>query len=510
MEARARAVPLALTVLFLTAALAPLGQASFQSGDSSLASMLEHVPADPTTLDSVTAVVSYQGYGHGTAVPERPYSEFPLHGEGFAWLTTGGLGNILLPSLLGSYRGTTQGDETVDDKDMTRLAFDFTPAPGINCLRFDFQFVTQEEPGRKGVDGRWFEDGFVAQMGPAPLSFEEFGGTNAPGNFAVDGDGNPISEYATGFAALGSTAGMPWGNQQAWRDGEYGYQPPEHIRYATPILRAQTPVEPGVPQTLTLSLYERYDVWYDSIVFFDNMVLEAVPEGGCEAGTSDPNANTPPTAVASASHTLANLGESVTFDGSGSSDPEDGGITSYEWRHEGLIVGTTDTYTGSFTDLATQCLELTVYDSQGLTATDDVCVDMTDELDVRVQATQRYYRFYGQPVIDVDVRYLSGTPIEDADVVMNVDYQSNTGAVNIVLENTPCRSWRSVEQTDALGEAEFEVPRLFLNRCWQVFPSVAEVPTEIPLLAGKYRASGSVSFEGNQGIDSDVYSINIV
>jgi PGF-CTERM protein len=95
------------------------------------------------------------------------------------------------------------------------------------------------------------------------------------------------------------------------------------------------------------------------------------------AGFVNVDADTVPTASTGGSKTL-NVGESTTFDGSGSSD--DGTITSYEWDFDGD--GTTDATgvspTHSFGSPGTYTVTLTVTDDGGNTDTSTVSVTVQD------------------------------------------------------------------------------------------------------------------------------------
>ena len=86
--------------------------------------------------------------------------------------------------------------------------------------------------------------------------------------------------------------------------------------------------------------------------------------------------NLPPTADAGPNQTVTDDddsgAETVTLDGSGSTDP-DGPIVTYEWRAGGVLVGTGVSPSVSF-DVGVHTVELTVTDDDGATATDTVDV----------------------------------------------------------------------------------------------------------------------------------------
>ncbi|WP_327328886.1 malectin domain-containing carbohydrate-binding protein [Halobellus limi] len=99
--------------------------------------------------------------------------------------------------------------------------------------------------------------------------------------------------------------------------------------------------------------------------------------------------NVPPTASFSASTTSASSGQSISFDASGSNDP-DGAIQSYAWDFDGD--GTTDT-TGptashAFSNVGTYTVELTVTDDGGATAMATEQISVTEPSDGTFQTEQ--------------------------------------------------------------------------------------------------------------------------
>ncbi|QGA83308.1 PKD domain-containing protein [Halomicrobium sp. LC1Hm] len=87
--------------------------------------------------------------------------------------------------------------------------------------------------------------------------------------------------------------------------------------------------------------------------------------------------NFAPTAVASASPSSPEIGETVTFDGSDSAD-QDGSITSYEWRFDDGTTETGETVTRSYDAKGEYTATLTVTDDAGATASDSVSVAVGD------------------------------------------------------------------------------------------------------------------------------------
>lgn len=87
--------------------------------------------------------------------------------------------------------------------------------------------------------------------------------------------------------------------------------------------------------------------------------------------------NEPPVAKASVNPTTANEGDTVNFDGSGSSD-SDGTIESYEWDFGDGTTGTGVSTTHVYADDGTYTVTLTVTDDNGATGTDTATVTINN------------------------------------------------------------------------------------------------------------------------------------
>ena len=204
-------------------------------------------------------------HGTPTAVGNSPLAGFPTDGPTYAILSTGDAGDADDP---GSYTlgdnggGHVRGDT---DYDVVILRVDFTVPSELNCLQFDFKYLSDEWP-------TWvkspFNDAFIAELDHS--TWTTSGTTiSAPDNFAFDPDGQPITVNAAGATAM----------QAQFADGtRYGG--------ATPVLTAGTLLTPG-SHSLFLSIFDQGDHIADSTVFLDNLKLSFAPTAAdCPRGAA--------------------------------------------------------------------------------------------------------------------------------------------------------------------------------------------------------------------------------
>lgn len=116
------------------------------------------------------------------------FNSFPTAGDTFVVLSTGQAA-AASPSNNVGFSTTLDGLNSDAGRDLVQLHLTLRPPPGALCLAFDVQFHSSEYPQWVGSS---FNDVFTAQIGDGSLSTVN-GEVEAPGNFARDVLGNPLS-----------------------------------------------------------------------------------------------------------------------------------------------------------------------------------------------------------------------------------------------------------------------------------------------------------------------------
>jgi hypothetical protein len=199
------------------------------------------------------------GFGIGDA-PLGTY--FPTSGDTFAILSTGLAASADTANISGSLSTILGGLDNSQGDDMTQLSLELNIPPNVNCLSFDFAFYSEEFPEFVGTQ---YNDTFTAEIGGTNLSIvtNTFGFPEvvAPLNFAFGAVGEIIS-VNTAFGVFSPTLST--------YDG------------VTPLLRATTPVTPGVTTEVVFTVQDLGDSIYDSAVFIDNFFMS---NDVCQSGT---------------------------------------------------------------------------------------------------------------------------------------------------------------------------------------------------------------------------------
>jgi uncharacterized repeat protein (TIGR01451 family)/fimbrial isopeptide formation D2 family protein len=213
-----------------------------------------------TTTDFVTVPPS----GTPNAVSDVALASFPTDGSAYGILTSGDAQLADDPNDSGS-SGEDDGGDNVrgnSDYDVSILRLDFTAPSNVNCLSFEFRFLSDEFPEYVGGS---VNDAFVAELDTSDWTTVD-SAIIAPNNFAFDPNGDVISINSSGATSM--TAGEAAGTTY---DG------------ATPLLSAASPVTPGA-HSVYFSIFDQGDHIYDSAVFLDGMSLFSAPAGECEEG----------------------------------------------------------------------------------------------------------------------------------------------------------------------------------------------------------------------------------
>jgi Bacterial Ig-like domain (group 1) len=264
-----RAVVTLLAAMVTMAIGAASAQAAITTVTNDAAGALQIANAMKSPSANVTGAGFDSAMGAANGTADSPFGNyFPTNGTTWGILTTGDVQQADEDQDNFSSVDTGANDQVrgVSDEDVTIFKVNLTVPQGNNCLRFDFQFLSEEYPDFIGSN---VSDSFVAEMdvsnwtttsGSAPPT--------APNNFAFDQNGNPISINTSGPLAMSEAeaAGTTYGG-------------------ATPLLSASTEVTPG-NHVLYLSILDQGDSIYDSAVFLDNLVVGFVPnpQEQCQEG----------------------------------------------------------------------------------------------------------------------------------------------------------------------------------------------------------------------------------
>ncbi|MHB8659825.1 MAG: choice-of-anchor L domain-containing protein [Solirubrobacteraceae bacterium] len=205
---------------------------------------------------------------HPNAISTKPLAGFPRFGKAYAILTNGCASLADRKKDAGLPGCRDNGVPFRGTRDLTILRVTVRVPKNANCLSFRFKFLSQEFPQ---FVNNIYNDGFIAELDQSTWSAGTSGDINnphitAPRDFATGPNGGIIRVNNQGVAAL--TAANANGTT-------YGG--------ATPILRASTPITPGV-HSLFLSIFDQGDRQYDSAVFVDNLTITR--QASCKSGVA--------------------------------------------------------------------------------------------------------------------------------------------------------------------------------------------------------------------------------
>ncbi len=220
------------------------------------------------TAGTGASLVEHDPAGTPDGIGDSALGGFPRQGGTFTILTNGDVASAddaggSADTALSS--GPSHGFDGAEGNayDQSVLSIPLTVPAGMNCLSFDYRFLSEEWPDNVGG---LVNDGFVALLDSTTWSADLTGDIAAPDNFAFDQDGHLISVNTTTFT---DTEGV----------GADGSDTPYHG--TTPLLTARRSVTPGA-HTLTLALFDQGDHVLDSAVFLDNLRFTNVVDGPCD------------------------------------------------------------------------------------------------------------------------------------------------------------------------------------------------------------------------------------
>jgi len=186
------------------------------------------------------------------AVSTTPLAGFPRRGKSFAILSTGNARYAARDNTSPSTGSESRGPSVRGARDVVIMRADVRVPRNHNCLSFDFRFLSEEFP--EYVDDI-YNDAFIAEIDVSDwdASSKADPTITAPRNFAQAANGNPIRVNAIGDTSV---------SEARSRGTTYDA--------ATRLLRARTPVQPGV-RRVYFSIFDQGDRIYDSAVFLDNL-----------------------------------------------------------------------------------------------------------------------------------------------------------------------------------------------------------------------------------------------
>jgi VCBS repeat-containing protein len=213
--------------------------------------------------------------GRPVAVASANLTWFPLHGYDYAVLTSGDAALINDPGVFATNALGGMPVRGDSDYDVTILRVDFYVYPGLDCLSFDLQFLSEEWPIYVGSP---FNDAFLVELDStnwATMASQIV----APLNFAFDPNGHPISINTTGFFDMTPSNGFGTAYDSGVTLGG------DTNGAGTELLRASTPITPGF-HSLYFSIFDQGDQILDSAVFLDNLIVDKAGPAGCVRGVT--------------------------------------------------------------------------------------------------------------------------------------------------------------------------------------------------------------------------------
>lgn len=159
------------------------------------------------------------------------------------------------------------------------------------------------------------------------------------------------------------------------------------------------------------------------------LIVLAMIFAGCGSSSSS-SSNTPPVANAGPDQNVT-VGDTVTFDGSGSID-KDGTIVSWVWDENGTEIGTGETFTKSDFTAGTHTVVLTVTDDKNATGSDEVVITVNAPGNLVPVATPQSVTTMEDTALSI---ILSGTDPESQPLTYAIDSNASNGTLSITDNN---------------------------------------------------------------------------
>lgn len=248
---------------------AAAGKALMRDESQLTAALLPEYPFGGSSAESSIGV----GDQSMAPAPES-LAGFPTSGDSYTILSTGEIGTVA-SQFSPTYKGSTSFPSQASPAPATRgvardwsvLKLDVEVPDTVNCLAFDFRFMSEEYPQ---FIGSKYNDAFVAEVDSNNWSVQSDGSLVRPNDFAASPLGEPIS-----VNGVGPTEMTP---QEA--AGTY-------FNAATRLLTARTPISPGA-HSIYLSIFDASDKKYDSAVLLDNLRFVRLAPSACRPLTTQP------------------------------------------------------------------------------------------------------------------------------------------------------------------------------------------------------------------------------
>lgn len=188
------------------------------------------------------------------SAPHEKLAGFPRFGSTFGILSSGCATLANTPNNSDGTSCNDGGPAFRGTRDTTIMRLKVRVPKNASCLSFRFRFLSEEFPEFVGSP---YNDAFIAELDRTTWT-SDFNNPaiSAPDDFARTVDGHLISVNATGVAAV-SAANASGTTYDA----------------ATRVLRASTPVKPGIHRVY-FTIFDQGDRQYDSSVLLDQLTID--------------------------------------------------------------------------------------------------------------------------------------------------------------------------------------------------------------------------------------------